>query len=521
MRRWTQWTVWPQLYRGLVRPHAPPISPTCFPIVLPFRFLSGASQPSPIFDSGTKVDPQKRIQELESHLQSEKSARIEAENARIEAENARIAAEKSKIEAEKSKIAAENARDEAVRSWERSEGRRWALFENLDQISVCKCSQRIYSRPLGTLVQGLLPPTGATPMEQATKLPRSPPESYFKTDVFGSPKTSEHEIAHLVPHSRRRAVLWISILQSILDVRIEPKNAKFQLIYEKIVEGYRLTSKRKNGTGLIYQPYNNIALAQQGLWFDEKPSVSFFPILSFSEMVNWDGEEYEAIFMASEADVVQKVGATRGTPLEYQGNNKKIQKAFSGFQEAASSLLGLMSAYNGRENHDSNFYSPQDDVLSHSLRNYLAGRNYFLAPKPNNSPEIKYRVVKFTRAKALGDDSSFEGHPAPIPLLLVAKSLNAWFSHLLRKNLLDGFPVSEAQFCAVFPICGVDHSDASCPVCLARRIVRSDSALESLDYLEREYDHARRIAAYQEFAELESDPLLMRAANVLHKVTIS
>jgi len=67
----------------------------------------------------------------------------------------------------------------------------------------------------------------------------------------------------------------------------------------------------------------------------------------------------------------------------------------------------------------------------------------------------------------------------------------------------------------------VDHSDASCPVCLARRIVRSDSALESLDYLEREYDHARRIAAYQEFAELESDPLLMRAANVLHKVTIS
>jgi hypothetical protein len=93
-------------------------------------------------------------------------------------------------------------------------------------------------------------------------------------------------------------------MELVTATQIEPMGKKSTSLYEKIVEGYRISvkSKRKNGTGLVFQPYNNICIALQ-FWLDDEPSCCFFPVLSFSEMVNWDGEGYEAIFMGSDAKV--------------------------------------------------------------------------------------------------------------------------------------------------------------------------------------------------------------------------
>jgi hypothetical protein len=318
-------------------------------------------------------------------------------------------------------------------------------------------------------------------------------------------------------------------MELVTATKIEPLGKKATSLYEKIVEGYRISltpgSKRKDGTGLVFQPYDMLCISNQ-YFLDAQPSCCFFPILSFTEMLNWNGEEYEAIFMGSNAKVVQKVGATDGDLLECSGDDKRVQTAFTGFQDAALAMVGLLKSYNSRGKYDSVHYDSDDYLLSSSLGEYLESTPAFRVPslKNKNTADFKYRIVKFSRAKALGDPADGEGHPAPVPLLLVAKSINAWISHLLREDLLDGFTGNKggAKHCSFFPFCEVDGFDASCPVCLARMMMRGDPALASLDYFEGDDEHAQRIAACQEIVEtVESDPLLKRAAGILRQVRLA
>ena len=316
-------------------------------------------------------------------------------------------------------------------------------------------------------------------------------------------------------------------MELVTATKIEPLGKKPTSLYEKMNEGYRLTpsSIRKDGTGLVFQPYDILCIANQ-CFLDTQPSCCFFPILSFTEMLNWNGEEYEAIFMGSNAKVVQKVGATYGDLLECSGDDERVQTAFSGFQDAALAMVGRLKSYNSRGKKDSLRYDSSDYLLSRSLGEYLESTPTFRVPslKNKNTADFNYRIVKFSRAKALGDQPDGEGHPAPVPLLLVAKSMNAWISHLLRKDLLDGFTGNKggATHCSLFPFCGVDEFDASCPVCLARMMMRGDPALASLEYFEGDDEHAQRIAACQGIVRtVESDPLLKRAAGILRQVLIA
>jgi hypothetical protein len=147
-------------------------------------------------------------------------------------------------------------------------------------------------------------------------------------------------------------------------------------------------------------------------------------------------------------------------------------------------MLGLVKSYNTRGRYKSKRYDRNHCILSISLGEYLAkpDTTNFRFPALENSSDFQYRIVKFSSARALGDSADLVGYPALIRLLLVAKSLNTWMSHLLQHNLLHGFTVpAGANFCSIFPFCGVDESDSSCPVCLARMIVLSDPAFKYLD----------------------------------------
>ena len=466
------------------------------PISLPIsgaRLLTETLQTPPNPKDGTPSDQTARIMQLEAQMEILKSQM-----------------EEQKRLTEKEKGRADFA-----------EGSGWVLFKDLSPVEVpIPFNPQVALNQKDILIHKLKPSSASVqPMDQdITTLPRSPPTSFFKTDIFGSSRDIEHHLAHLVPHSRSRAARWISILQPILAVKIEPKQSKSTFLYEKMVEGFRRTvnSDRTDRSGLIFQPYNNICLKGQAIWFDEKPSCCIFPILSFSEMVNWDGAAYEAIFMGSEASAVLEVGANRKVILQCGGDDPRVQTAFSGFRDAASTMLGFLKAYGNQGKDDSEFLKASEvDLLLKSL-----GKTFFF-PLANTSSDVKYRIVKFSGAKALGDTPDPDGHPAPIPLLLVAKSLNAWFSHLLRNNMLgvSSEHMGNAKYYSIFPYCGVDESDASCPVCLARMIVRSDPALEPLDLSDGDYEHAQRIADNQEIVQpVESDPLLKRAASILLKV---
>jgi hypothetical protein len=408
------------------------------------------------------------------------------------------------------------------------EGTRWVQFTKLPHYEMpipIHLKVKIFHNLVGKFLRKLRPPKSIEtfPLDQDGILPRCPPSLYFTTDLYGSPRTGRHQLAHLCSHSRDRAARWTSVMELIVAERIKALGKKAGSLFESIIEGYRnsLQSDREGRTGLLYQPYNNVAISCQYL-LDDQPSCLFFPALSFVEMLSWDGEEYEAIFMGSEARVVREVGANNGDLLECDGEDERVLKAFSGARDATATILGLVKSYDTGGKYNSKRYDSKDVMLSRSLGAYLTRSNTtsFHFPAPENSSDFKYRIVKFSRGRALGDSADLVGHPAPIPLLLVAKSLNAWFSHLLQQNLLLDFPArTGAKFCSIFPFCGVDESDASCPVCLARMIVSGDPAFESVDDFDWDDERIKRIAANQEIVKsVASDPLLSRAASILHQV---
>ena len=67
-------------------------------------------------------------------------------------------------------------------------------------------------------------------------------------------------------------------MELIIAERIEPLGKKVTSLFESIIEGYRnsLEFNREDGVGLLYQPYNTVAICNQYL-LDNQPSCLFFP----------------------------------------------------------------------------------------------------------------------------------------------------------------------------------------------------------------------------------------------------
>ena len=521
-------SVWNKAYKAVIKPS----SPASFT----FQPLRGLTQGSDFPDEITRLKSQ--LAEAEAARLTDKAARVAAEGKTAAAEAARVAAEAARVAAEAARVAAEDkaaAAEAASLATEkkaeaadaarlRSEGRAWALFEDLMENPIDICVGKAYQiSNTGKFVQALrVPETDSREIPDQLRS-RSNPIKFFKTDMFGSSKYRNHELAHIVPHSRSRAALWTSVLAGILNLQIE--SPKDESLFRKMIEGHypsSHTDRRKEGSGLTHQPFNLIALAEQKTWWDENPSISIFPNLSLDSMIKWDGEDYSAIVVKSSPIVFQRIGAVNGNLFEWNGDDERVENSFKGFRDAASLLIALMKGP-VKETHA----ITTDYLLCESMQQYLAKQTTFLAPFPNKSEAVKYRVVKFSAGKRFSDTPSSQGHPAPMPLLLIAKSLNGWFSHLLQQNKLKGFEfpkgVNDAKpFCAVFPICGVDESDASCPVCLAREIVRGNPALDHMHFSEEEYAHVQKIADYEEAVdEVGDDILLTRASDLIHQVVQS
>ena len=477
----------------LILPSFPPLALSSFPSgqVSAGRLLTRQNE-----------SPLEKIERLESELARARAAEAEARAAEAEARAAEA---------------------KAVEEAARVNGKRWVLFDGLDifprRIGVI--SEPIVEIPIvNNFLRHLNPQNKSGKMmvlDQSKDLARKQPRKYFKTDIFGTPIETQHEIAHLVPNSRSRAELWNAILTKILGMENHQNGIPYKL--KMLVEGFRNSkpgSIRKEGTGLIYQPMNHIAMAGQGTWLDRHPSVGFFPLLSLNQMLLWQGEPYEAIFVAADGRTTQLVGAIRGDFREWNGNDERVVKAFSHFTDAASLLLSLI---NESTNENPGKGGDESSML---MRKYLAKQHEFLAPSPNVSSIVKYRVVKFSPGKRLTDDENVvQGHPAPMPLLLVGKSLNAWLSHLLRSGRLTGFEfpqgyTGDRQFSSILPFCGVDASDSSCPVCLAKTIICGDPALEELLMDDADYERMLRIAHCEQVVmEVEDDRTLSRASSLL------
>jgi hypothetical protein len=215
-------------------------------------------------------------------------------------------------------------------------------------------------------------------------------------------------------------------------------------------------NKQVSQSGIMHQPFNYVAMLLPP-YMESCPSVMIIPILSFDEMCSWNGEGYDAICVASDRKAYINTGATLGDLGECDLGDERVKTAFHGFQDASAVIADLCRK--APPVGDDALHC--EDLHCEGLRKYLARLSAFLSPdQPSEARGDKcFRLIRFAPAVcwpagAQAEPAAASGHPAPMPLLLVAKSLNAWFSSLLQRRMLRGFSVQESQpdqkFCGLF-----------------------------------------------------------------------
>ena len=359
-------------------------------------------------------------------------------------------------------------------------------------------------------LRALYPPDGSHPLQQEA-IDRSVegPSAAFGTDLFGSSWDFRHELGLLVPHARALSREWHPAIQALLGL---PAGEDPEAATRMVIEGYaaRPGGARQAHTGLVNQPFGSLLMAHQSTWMGRMPSVMILPALPLDRMLAWRGEAYDAVVVATDAGVYTDIGAADGERLECGGDDPRPPLALAAFRDGAALVLDRIT-----RRRDASQLDPQDPRRTQRLRDAMAVRQTLAAPFPAPGPGALYRLVRFSPGVLLppGSEScgggggaerqaAARGHPAPAPLLLVCRSLNAWLSLSLRRGQLPeldplpgpaGRPPAGVRpepspatgdydgHRAPWPLlqCGVAAA-GSCPRCLARLALRRHPAFDRL-----------------------------------------
>jgi hypothetical protein len=412
-------------------------------------------------------------------------------------------------------------------------GKRWALFKDLTtgmKTFDYQCALRSHSCLDDKLLD--YPPFPLSGVDKS----RSPPARYFETDVFGRPKSSQCELAHCISDSVLRQKIWNPVLRPMMAATLWKNSplaspTRFDELLGFAIDGFQSTAKgnRVPHSGIINQPFNYVCMMNQKTWFDNRPSVMFYPMLGsrYSTDGTWYEDDFEAVCVADTEEVFLQIGAVIGTDpsnsIECDGNDPRVQAAFQAFNEVASVLIREVS----RDAVSDQELAGDSNQLAAGLRRYFHDKRGFLAPFPSPDPNLKYRVVRFSKGVVLPvggkDKTQAQGHPAPMPLLLIAKSLNAWLSYCLRQGKLAGLRTPAAYsgaalegYCSILPSCDLDAA-LECPVCLAKLAMREHPIFHPVLRVRESYHALRRIASCEAAApdSVHADPALATAASLL------
>jgi len=415
-------------------------------------------------------------------------------------------------------------------------GQRWVCFSDLVKNVTEISSSRSLSLDNGfphPYLESLRPKMGDTMLpfgKNSNQLVRSAVGSFFATDVFGTEKAKQHEMAHCVPHSRHLSEIWHPVFESMLGKSISYMNSSKEV--RLVVEGYSKNNHdRYPYSGFTHQPYNYMAMCLQGTFFDSKSSVAFCPVLTCEEMASKDvwEEGYWALCIASDAKVFKAIGAVDGEILECTADDPRVEKALKGFRDMSAILINLARSQLAIST-DKN-----DLKLAKALRDFFRLKTEFVAPFPALNPQAKYRLVRFSKAVAIQPGTTVSagiqavGHPAPMPIPLVAKSLNSWLSYLLQADsklqgtfrgltLPKGYTGSVGEgYCSLFPMCDLDQAQ-SCCTCLANLVMMMHPIFDELNFDEQSRASVRRVAELQEFVpDIAAHSVLRKAARILAK----
>ncbi len=308
---------------------------------------------------------------------------------------------------------------------------------------------------------------------------------HFREDAFWMKAGCTQKVFHLVPHSAASNKFWNPLLYFFTGrPGLHYFNASFghQMEFYRFVNGF--DQNQENCSKFPFSPLidarANHILMRFADQMDDVHALLMVPLMPIHELLAWDGEAYDVLIIPRTARVFCTVGAcaSRESMKSHahliSSKEKRVEEGFNALGLVFSLLVYLMK--------DSvNELTECEQRLSKrnfaSLLNFT--KNSVLFPVPTlPAGEVVFRCTSFDKA-GCGAHGTF-GHPAPHPLLLLCRALNAWLAFLFEQRdqnnhhfeyLKDIVVPSGSQGCVLLPSCTDLPGLSSCAMCFARTIV--------------------------------------------------
>ena len=384
----------------------------------------------------------------------ERALRTRAEAAKAEAE-ARAA--KAEAPADEERALRTSAEARAAKADEESALRTGTFFSTIEELWAFK---NISFQNHESFVRSHNVPDGDNlyekTVEAAKKGDEKDDETYNSAEKFSAQEDifgNRDPIADLLPYSSSCASYWFPIVPWVLCTGEEKLSWDFM---QKCLHGSSKVTDvgLENGSemsgetrlpnvGIIHFPTNRIQLVGQEFCFYTYPCVIIVPILSVENVRNWRGEGYDAIVLAGDWKpvdvnapyVYRSIRAAGGMVVDQSfekdlANEDQCNTACLLLKELILCVCHACHDYthlHGNLQKDKNF-----DVWKSQLP-----RN--TAPVPESkgwADRIKVRKISFSPWSE-GNQNDVLYHPAPDPLLVLAKAASNW----LRRHNMEILPV--------------------------------------------------------------------------------
>jgi hypothetical protein len=247
-------------------------------------------------------------------------------------------------------------------------------------------------------------------------------KAIWNADIFGQDDaTTAAKIAHLVSAAPRLASSFWSVAICVFGVSPDP-SVQMKTI-QKLIHGSRNKgmTRRTVHTGLKHFVCNKIRLNNQKAHIDQNPHLLIMPVMTLSEMKEWNGTGYKAIVLAGDFHGVKAAAVYKDIGMLNEGEDATQDDVDKARESLEMLVLGLTYLLH-YDNRDAKFDS---DELKKARKNFKwanNGKGVFVPQRGchRDASTLHVRLIKFD------DYNCTDGHPAPDPLLLGTKAALNW-----------------------------------------------------------------------------------------------
>jgi hypothetical protein len=314
-------------------------------------------------------------------------------------------------------------------------------------------------------------------------------------DIF---TVQDMELIHVIPFSKYCRPFWLSSVQALAGLD-EAGNTITDQQASLLISGIEKDEMTQHSLALSISSLLHI---HNGRFYVEKdPAVAILPILTEEQILDWNGEGYKCLVIASSSDILGYIGAKNARSVSLASNASNLQEiklAFSTFANMSRSFAALHCGETAPKHlsaEDQTFRPGEhSQKFCQEIRADIAKAGELWLPDPDDiPPEASFPVVEYAPVRVdeeigeLVQAGDRAGHAAPIPYMLQLRNLNAAINHAYKEGRFATVPPREGLAAALWPSCSdVDPACASCSLCRAHSHFTTDIFGNDVSKMDRE-----------------------------------